>query len=65
MTTDRGKPKVPHEEKPPPDREDLIDEILEATFPASDPPTWDSVARTPPDDADPDHDPKVLNGTRL
>lgn len=34
----------------PPDREEMIDEVLEDTFPASDPPTWDSVARTPPAD---------------
>jgi hypothetical protein len=42
--------KVPRE---PGDREALIDETLEETFPASDPPTWDTIADPSADDETP------------
>jgi hypothetical protein len=49
-----SKPRVPGKDEPPKhDREALIDETLEETFPASDPPTWDTVADPPANDEAP------------
>lgn len=46
--------RVPRNDEPPkPDREAQIDEMLEETFPASDPPTWDTVADAHEDDEAP------------
>ena len=43
-----SKPRVPGKDEPPiHDREAQIDETLAETFPASDPPTWDTVADPP------------------
>ena len=40
----RESPKPPPPEEREAEREALIDEILEGTFPASDPPNWDGVS---------------------
>lgn len=58
MLTDEGErprgAKKSEPDDPPPDAEALIDETLEATFPASDPPTWDSVDHILHESEDPD-----------
>jgi len=49
-----SKPRVPGEDEPSThDREAQIDETLEETFPASDPPTWDTIADPPANDEAP------------
>jgi hypothetical protein len=55
--TSAGKPRV-EDDRDDSEQDDPVEESIEDTFPASDPPSWSTPAPPPPEDRPPSPDPK-------
>ena len=55
--TSAGKPRV-EDDRDDRKEDDPLEELIEDTFPASDPPSWSTPAPPPPEDRPPSPDPK-------